>query len=100
MNYKEFVQLDGRETDIDIRCTSHKGVVISDILNIEGNFVTGQAAPESKFSTISYCKEKTMPSLVSSDVQFLITINYSVGDVFKIAYRSVRKECFRHDQLN
>ena len=83
--------MSGSESKIDIRCIPNKGVIISDILNIEGNYLTGQAAPESKHSSINYCKRKQMPSLVSSNVQFLINIYYSPGDAFKVGYKSVTK---------
>ena len=77
--------------DLDVACGGKSGIIVSETINIQGTFRSGDVAGKSKFASKRYCKRSKMPLFVSNDVQFEVIINYAPGDKFKIGYRSVTR---------
>ena len=87
VNYGQFIKLE--KMDLDITCGGKSGIIVSETMNIQGTFRSGDVAGKSKFASRRYCRKSKMPGFVSSDVQFEVVVNYAAGDRFRIGYRSV-----------
>lgn len=87
VNYGEFVKLEKIENSI--RCGGNMGIVAVEMINVQGTFKSGDTAPASRFASKSFCRGVVMPPFTSSDVQIEIIINFSIGDKWRIGYKSM-----------
>lgn len=87
VNYGEFVKLE--KIDNGIRCSGSMGIVAVEMVNIQGSFKSGDISPASRFESKSFCRGSPMPPFASSDVQIEIVVNYSLGDKWRIGFKSM-----------